>query len=364
MSSTRLIAIIGATGAQGIPIVKSLAESGQYTIHALTRDPSNARFKELQAFGPVEAVTGTFASESDLRATFKGAWGAFVNIDGFNSGEKTEMFWTIRAWELAIEEGVKFFVLGNLDYAYKLSGFRPEFRAGHYDGKGRIGDFILAQNKDPAVRSRMRSALFTTSPYMDMTIGKGTPFAPVVEEGVAVWKVPLADGAVPFTALEDCGVYVKWLFDHPDEADGMDLAVAIDHITFNEYVRAFNKVTGREARWENVDLQEHLETVFGPMVDTPTGYNADPNDKATMTLRQNFGGFFTVWRNSGGNKGVIRRDYALLDKIHPDRIRSAEQWFRMENERGIKKGLGDLWSRTENLGHILKITEEGRTGKI
>ncbi|KAJ8133338.1 hypothetical protein O1611_g278 [Lasiodiplodia mahajangana] len=110
MSTPRLISVIGATGAQGIPVVKALVSSGLYTVRALTRDPTNTRFKELQSYGPVEAAVGTFASEPNLRALFRGAWGAYVNIDGFNSGEKSEIFWTIRAWELAIEEGVQFFV--------------------------------------------------------------------------------------------------------------------------------------------------------------------------------------------------------------------------------------------------------------
>lgn len=129
MSSSRLIAVVGGTGAQGIPVVRDLLQSGNYAIRALTRDASSSRFRKLQSFGTVEPVIGTFASENDLRATFRGAWGAFVNIDGFNSGEKTEIFWSIRAYELAIEEGVQFFVFGNLDYAYKKSGYRPEFRS-------------------------------------------------------------------------------------------------------------------------------------------------------------------------------------------------------------------------------------------
>lgn len=134
MAAPRLIAIIGATGAQGIPIVRDLVQSGSYTVRALTRDASHPRFLELQSFSPssssaaVEPVVGTFTSEDDLRATFRGAWGAFVNIDGFNAGEKTEMFWTIRAYEIALEEGVKVFVLGNLDYVYKKGGYKPEFR--------------------------------------------------------------------------------------------------------------------------------------------------------------------------------------------------------------------------------------------
>lgn len=79
-----------------------------------------------------------------------------------------------------------------------------------------------------------------------------------------------------------------------------------------------------------------------------------------MTMRRNFTGFFNLWRASGGNTGVIRRDYALLDRIYPGRIRSVEEWLRRENEKG------NLWERIqpENLGHVLKITEDGRQGKI
>ncbi|KAI1351115.1 hypothetical protein F5Y01DRAFT_304960 [Xylaria sp. FL0043] len=369
MSSPRLIAIIGGTGAQGVPVVRELLKSGEYSVRVLTRDTNSARFKELESYGPVESVIGTFASEESLRATFRGAWGAWVNIDGFNSGEKGEIFWTIRgvAWELAIEEGVKFYVHGNIDYAYKKSGFRPEFHCGHIDGKGRMGEWVLAQNKDPIVRSRMRSAVFTTGAYIEMTIGANTTFPPSVENGVAVWRAPLADGAIPFTALDDVGVYVKWLFDNSDgEADGMDLQLSIDHITFKEYVRAFTAVTGKPARWIDVDLEEHLSANWGKGADRPAGYNADPNDPATMTLRRNFRAWFTVLRNCGGNKGVIQRDYAILDRIYPQRIKSAEEWLRRENEKGIKQGWGTLWDRIQpgNLRHVLKVSEDQRTGRL
>lgn len=219
------------------------------------------------------------------------------------------------------------------------------------------------------MRSRMRSAVFTTGPYMEMALGKGTPFQPAVEDGAATWRAPLGpDGAVPFVALDDVGVYVKYLFDHADsgEADGLDLQVAIEHVTIDALARAFTKVTGKPARWIDNDVDEHMDLVWGRGADTPAGYNADPNDAATMTLRRNFTGFFNLWRHSGGNKGVIQRDYALLDRIHPGRIRSVEEWLRRENEKGLKSGLGDLWERIqpEKLGYVLKISEDGRKGKI
>lgn len=85
-----------------------------------------------------------------------------------------------------------------------------------------------------------------------------------------------------------------------------------------------------------------------------------------MTFKQNFSGFFNIWKFSGGNKGVIRRDYKLLDEIHPHRIRSAEEFFRREEARARADGRGGLWDRVQakNLAPILKISEDGRKGRL
>jgi hypothetical protein len=365
--ATRVIAVIGGTGAQGIPVVRDLARSGTYAVRALTRDPNSPRFKEIQSYGPpgtVEAVVGTFASEKALRDLFRGAWGAFVNIDGFNCGEKTEIYWSIRAYELAIEEGVRFYVYGSLAYTYKLSGYKPEFRVGHYDAKGRIGEWILSQNPGVSRAHGMQAALFSTDPYMEMAIHAHTPMTPLVEDGVVTWRVPLGEGAIPQVALDDCGVYVKWLFDHPERANGMNLGVAIEHATYTEVAQAFQKVTGKPAQYIDTSFEDYFKAI--PWADLPAGYNADPEDPATMNSRDNFTGFWNMWRHSAGNKGLIQKNYQLLDEIHPGRIRTVEEWFRREDKRGREQGLGSLWERVqpENLGFVLKIHEDRRQGSL
>jgi hypothetical protein len=42
-----------------------------------------------------------------------------------------------------------------------------------------------------------------------------------------------------------------------------------------------------------------------------------------MSIRDNFTGFWNLWKH-----GIVERNYPLLDEIHPNRIRSAEEWFR------------------------------------
>lgn len=272
---TSYIFVVGGTGAQGIPVVRGLVQDKKYKCRVLTRDVNSTRAQELLALGNVELVEGSFASEADLRKGFRGCDGAFVNIDGFNCGEKTEVYWAIRSYELALEEGIKFYVYGNLDYAYKKGGYDPKFRAGHYDGKGRVGEWVLAQNQ--ANSARMGVAVFTTGPYIEMAIAKSTIFTPKIEDGVVTWRVPVGDGAVAHVALDDCEYYARWLFDHPERANGLDLEVAIDHIHYADLAKAFEKVTGHPARYVDTDLDTYWKAGYSTAVaNSGGGYNADP----------------------------------------------------------------------------------------
>ncbi|MDX3383180.1 hypothetical protein PV682_17125 [Streptomyces niveiscabiei] len=234
--------------------------------------------QELLAFGNVSLLEGSFADEDVLREGFRGCDGAFVDIGGFDTGEKIETYWVIRSYEIAIEEGIKFFVYGNLDYALKKSGYDSRFRTGHYDGKGRMAEWVLFQNEKNS--DRMGAAVFTPGPY--------------IEDGIVTWRVPLGEGAVPH--------------------------VAIEHMTYADMAVAFEKVTRNPAQYIDTDLETYWNSPdLTGITDRSAGYNADPHDKSTMSFRDNFTGFWNVWK-----RGIITRDYALLDEIHPDRIRTAE----------------------------------------
>lgn len=65
-TQTKLILVIGATGAQGMAVVDKLLEpsadgtASPYSVRALTRDPNSRRAVELKEKG-VECVKGLFA---------------------------------------------------------------------------------------------------------------------------------------------------------------------------------------------------------------------------------------------------------------------------------------------------------------
>lgn len=233
-----------------------------------------------------------------------------------------------------------------------------------------------------------------------MALSPLTIMTPRLIDGVLTWSVALGkrpkpdifaernaktftgDGEIAHVALSDCGIYVRWLFDNPDRANGLDLEVAIAHISYSEMAAAFTKVTGRPAHYVDVsfaeyfkafsgresfmnvlknphmDLRSKLRFGFGFSTKQPSSYNADPADPATLSFETNFTGFWNLWRASKGNKRDMRKNYELLDDIHPNRIRSAEEWFRKEAENG------DLWERVNNMAPILKWSEDGAHGTL
>jgi hypothetical protein len=151
-----------------------------------------------------------------------------------------------------------------------------------------------------------------------------------------IFKLPLGlDGAMPFIDLEDIGKYAVWLFTHRSEATGLDLEVGTCHASGADIAAAFTAATGWECVYEAADLEEFLDEFFKNF---PRGKNTLIGPDADgMTWGENFRGWWTVYQACGGNKGLIQRDYEMLDRILPGRLRSVEEWMRKTGYKGEKK---------------------------
>src|SRR6202034_4841968 len=78
MAEKKVIAVVGATGAQGGGLVRAILADpdGGFAARAITRDPSSDKAKELAALG-AEVVAGDVDDEASLAKAFAGAHGAF-----------------------------------------------------------------------------------------------------------------------------------------------------------------------------------------------------------------------------------------------------------------------------------------------
>lgn len=208
----------------------------------------------------------------------------------------------------------------------------------------------------------MKASCLTAGPFIDMTVSSRTVISPTVEEGVVTWRVPLGDGTVNFTCLEDCGYYVFWLLEHPERSNGMDLEVGIAAISGVEWAAAFAKITGKPAQYIDISVEEYWTLDRdGIDVNLPAGFNADPKDASTMSFRTNFTGWWNTFKFE-----VLTRDYALLDEIHPGRVRSVEKWFEKEDAKWKAETKGGLWEMVQKgyMKPILKIGEDGWKGTL
>lgn len=134
----KTVLVVGGTGAQGSAVVRALAETGHYAIKVLTRQVSSEAAKDLEKIKGVSLIEGDSSDVSALRSAFKGVDACYVNTNGFALGEKAEIYWGIRTFEIAREAGVQHFVYAGLPYTYKRSGYDPRYNVGHLDGKGRV----------------------------------------------------------------------------------------------------------------------------------------------------------------------------------------------------------------------------------
>jgi hypothetical protein len=142
------------------------------------------------------------------------------------------------------------------------------------------------------------------------------------DPGTMIFSLPLGDTAMPLIALEDLGKYARWVFDNVGRSNGMTLKIVTEHIRWADLANDFTSVTGRPAVYKDVTLDEYFKSGVFPNPEAKVGHSVGQDDDTLLTYRQNFTGFWSMWKS-----GLVERDYHLLDEILPDRIRTVKEWM-------------------------------------
>jgi uncharacterized protein YbjT (DUF2867 family) len=138
MSLKQTILVLGGAGVQNIAVTKVLSAAYTWNIRVLTRSVSSPHAAELALFPNVKVIEGDCYNEDTLVSAFEGIDLCFVNTNGFAIGEKSEIYWGIRIYEIARWAGVKHFIYSGLPYVSKNGGFDPKRRVPFVDGKGKV----------------------------------------------------------------------------------------------------------------------------------------------------------------------------------------------------------------------------------
>ncbi|KAL6815168.1 hypothetical protein J3E69DRAFT_358990 [Trichoderma sp. SZMC 28015] len=322
MPNQKVVLVLGGAGAQNSAVVRELAKSGSFLIRVMSRNIQSEECAALSALSFVELLEGNCYDEAVLASAFQGVHACFVNTNGFAIGEKAELYWGIRIYEIAYWSGVAHFVYSSLPYVSKRSGYNPAYRVPFVDAKGKVCEYLKAQPTD-----KMNWSILETGPYPEAFLAAWAPTKGA--DGIYVFRMPIgSEGAVPFVALADLAWFARYILQHPQEFKGDLLSIAITHTSGDMVASAFTAVTGEPARFEPLSLLEVAKT--WPATKIGTAGSPGFDDPTLMTMAGQLVPWYTIWQESGGNTGIWTKDYNRLDRIHPNRIRSIEQWMRVD----------------------------------
>jgi len=253
MAQKPIIAVIGATGAQGGGCARAILNdpSSAFAARAVTRNPGSDAAQELEKQG-AEIVQADMDDQASLVEAFRGAHGAFcvTNFWEHFSPEK-EYEQATNLARAAHEAGLKHVVWSTLEDTRKwvpLSDDRmptlmDKYKVPHFDVKGQANQEFT----DRGVPTTFLMASF----YWENMIyfGLGPKPGP---DGVLALTLPMGDSPLAGIGAEDIGKCAYGVFKQGADYAGRTVGVAGDHLTGDEMARALTDALGQEVRYNAV----------------------------------------------------------------------------------------------------------------
>jgi uncharacterized protein YbjT (DUF2867 family) len=253
MSGQKIIAVIGATGAQGGGLARAIlaAHGGPFAVRAITRNVDSDKAKQLADAG-AEVVAGDLDDEASLERAFDGAFGAYcvTNFWEHFSPEK-ELAQAANLARAAKRADVRHAIWSTLEDTrewvalddQRMPTLMDKYKVPHFDAKGEADEFFTEDG--------VPTTLLLTSFYWDNFIhfGMGPQKGP---DGSLAIGFPMGDKKLPGIAAEDIGKCALGIFKKGEELIGATVGIAGEHLTGDEMAAAFTRVLEREVRYNAV----------------------------------------------------------------------------------------------------------------
>lgn len=253
MPKQHIIAITGATGAQGGGLARAILDdpAAPFVPRVLTRDPDGDRARALAQRG-AEVVRADHDDADSLRRAFTGAAAAFcvTNYWEHFSPEREREQATNMA-EAAAATGLEHVVWSTLEDTRRWvpldDGRMPtlggRYKVPHFDAKGGA-DAAFAERGLPVT-------YLLTSFYWENFIHFGMELKRE-EDGALAITMPMGNAKLPGIAAEDIGRCAYGVFKRRDGYVGRRVGVAGEHLTGAEMAAALGDALGEEVRYRAV----------------------------------------------------------------------------------------------------------------
>lgn len=253
MADKKIIAVVGATGAQGGGLVRAILsdKTSPFTARALTRDVNSDKAKTLAALG-AEVVAADLDDLESLRRAFAGAYGAYcVTFFWAHFSPEKEVAGARAMAQAAKHAGVQHVIWSTFEDTRKwvpLSDNRMptlmgKYKVPHFDSK--------AEANSSFTELGLPTTFLLTSFYWDNLIyyGMGPKKGP---GGKLAFTLPMGDKKLPGIAAEDIGKCAYGICKKGREFFGKTVGVAGEHLTGAQMAAALGRALGQEVRYNAV----------------------------------------------------------------------------------------------------------------
>ena len=253
MAEKKIIAVVGATGAQGGGLVRAILAdpNGGFAARAITRDVNSDKAKELKRLG-AEVVAADVKDVESLKRAFKGAYGAFcVTFFWEDFSPENERAQGENMARAAKDAGVQHAIWSTFEDTRKyipltddrMPTLMGKYKVAHFDAKNEANRTFTDLG--------VPTTFLLTSFYWENMIffGAGPQKGP---DGTLALSYPMGRAKLPGIASEDIGKCVYGIFKRGKEFIGKTVGVAGEHLTGTEMAAALSKALGQEVRYNEV----------------------------------------------------------------------------------------------------------------
>ena len=253
MPAKKIIAVVGATGAQGGGLVRSILADpgGPFSVRAIARDVNSAGARALAAAG-AEVVAADVEDAASVRRAFDGAHGAYcVTFFWAHFSPEKELADAATMAAAARDAGVAHAIWSTLEDTRRwmqlddprMPTLMGRYKVPHFDAKGEA---------DQTWRdSGVPTTFLLTSFYWDNLIhfSMGPKRA---ADGKLDFVLPMGERKLPGIAAEDIGRCAHGIFKRGSELVGKTVGISGGHLTGAEMAAWLSRALGQEVRYQAI----------------------------------------------------------------------------------------------------------------
>jgi uncharacterized protein YbjT (DUF2867 family) len=264
MRERLVIAVVGATGAQGGGLVRAILAdaAGGFSARALTRNPRAEKARQLADAG-ADVVFADLDDAASVERAFSGAFAAFCLTDYWeHCSPARELSQAQTMAAAARHAGPRHVIWSTLEDSRRWMALDDDrmptilrkYKVPHFDAKGEANQFFL----DAGVPT----TFLLTSFYWDNLIhfGMGPRRR---EDGRLAITFPMDDKKLPGIAVEDIGRSAYGIFKRGEEFIGRTVGIAGEHLTCAEMAGSLTHALGEEVHYDAVSPDAYRSLGFG-----------------------------------------------------------------------------------------------------